>query len=91
MDRRLVDKPEGFDLREKRAGKAKDGSLWTPEDALFDAAEQIKGKAVKQLLVCWVVEEEGGKLTFSYSQSTTSLAERLLLLRRAERMFEEKL
>jgi hypothetical protein len=38
---KLISKPEGFDLRDKRSDKSNKGADWTVQDALFDASKTI--------------------------------------------------
>lgn len=64
---KLVPKPDGFDLREKRADKHADGSKWLPEDALFDASESLKKTPpVVAFLVAWYTRAPSGNLLLKY-------------------------
>lgn len=55
MPLKLVPKPEGFELAEKRAN-ASDASRWLPEDALYAAWEEIsETEPVKAFCVAWYV------------------------------------
>jgi hypothetical protein len=38
---RLVPKPEGFELRNKRSDKTGRGCDWEPQDALYDVSQEI--------------------------------------------------
>lgn len=38
---RLVSKPEGFELRDKRSDKSRSCSDWKVQDALYDASQEI--------------------------------------------------
>lgn len=38
---KLVPKPEGFELRDRRSDKSGMGKDWEPQDALFDASQEI--------------------------------------------------
>lgn len=38
---RLVPKPEGFELRDKRSDKTGMGKDWQPQDALYDVSQEI--------------------------------------------------
>lgn len=54
MELKVIPKPVGFDVSEKRADKAADASKWLPADALYSAFEElIKAKGVKALIVAW--------------------------------------
>lgn len=78
-----VEKPEGYDLREKRADKASDAKKWTPPDALYSSAERIKGKEITQLVAYWWERQEDGSERLRWSNATTSNAEHALLLQKA--------
>jgi hypothetical protein len=58
---KVLPKPEGFDLREKRAEKSESARDWLPEDALYDAATHIAEKGVAgALVICWYELSESG-------------------------------
>lgn len=50
---KLVPKPEGFELRDKRSTKEGDGSLWNVQDALHDASQEMAKYGVMDVLICW--------------------------------------
>lgn len=51
---KIIPKPEGFDLRAARADKAGDGRLWKPDDALYDAYQQMQTQPANvALLIGW--------------------------------------
>jgi hypothetical protein len=85
MTLKAVEKPHGFELREKRADKLNDGSKWLPEDALFDASEQLKSQPPSgALVVAWYTRLENGNLSIKYrcfqehDRQTVALAADLL-------------
>lgn len=41
MTLKLVPKPEGFELRDRRSDKTGMGCDWGPQDALFDVSQEI--------------------------------------------------
>lgn len=54
MSLKVIPKPAGFDVSEKRADKAADASKWLPTDALYSAFEEItKAAGIKALSVAW--------------------------------------
>lgn len=57
---RLVPKPDGFELRERRSGRDRDGSQWQPQDALYDASRKIEEATgrVTSVVVIWREEFE---------------------------------
>jgi hypothetical protein len=66
---RAVPKPEGHDLNTRRADKEADASKWLPENALYDAYEQlIKGTPTGALVVAWYEKNEHGCLQFRMRQ-----------------------
>ena len=72
---RIIPKPEGFELRDRRSEKANDATAWLPEDALYDAQEAMRGKMkpASAMLVAWFYLDDEGKekLTFRlYNRST---------------------
>lgn len=78
-----VIKPEGYDLREKRADKNSDARQWTPQDAVYSTAERIKSKNVPQFCAYWWEREPDGREILRWSNATTSTAEHALLLQKA--------
>ena len=64
---KLVPKPEGFELRDKRSSKSNNVDDWLPTDALYDAQyemthiEDPKMKVVSTAVI-WFVETEEGAL-----------------------------
>lgn len=51
---KLVPKPEGFALNNRRSDIAHDASKWLPEDAIYSAQEAVvKGGVTKAMLVAW--------------------------------------
>jgi hypothetical protein len=60
-------KPEGFELREKRAEKSDDGSKWLPEDALYDASTAMQeSPPAGAMIVVWYSLAEGDKYALKY-------------------------
>lgn len=78
-----IEKPEGYDLREKRANKSDDAKQWTPQDAIYNTAERIKEQNVTQLIVYWWERTPDGKELLHWTNATTSTAEHALLLQKA--------
>jgi hypothetical protein len=68
MTLRALPKPDGFELREKRADKACDGRKWLPEDALYDASRQMHDDPpVGAMIVAWYARnEESGNVVLKY-------------------------
>lgn len=80
---RLVPKPDGYELRDKRSTKEDDPSVWTPADALYDASERIRGKDVSQLVVYWWERKPDGREVMMWANATTGIAEHGWLLQKA--------
>lgn len=78
-----VEKPDGFDLREKRSEKADDCRLWTPQDAIYDTSMRIKGMDVTQLVVYWWERLPNGIEVMHFTNATSCTAEHALLLQKA--------
>lgn len=67
-DLRLVPKPEGFELRDKRSDKTNAADLWTPSDAVYAASLEIKGN-VDAVTVIW--RELNNKGKYQYCRKTS--------------------
>ncbi len=72
---RIVPKPEGFELRDRRSEKTNDATAWLPEDALYDAQQAMDGKMkpTTAMIVAWFYRDDEGieRLTFRlYNRST---------------------
>lgn len=78
-----IEKPAGYDLREKRADKSSDARQWTPQDAIYNTSERIKDQNVTQLIVYWWERKPDGKEVLHWTNATTSTAEHALLLQKA--------
>jgi hypothetical protein len=61
MTMKLVPKPEGYELRDKRSTKAGDCELWEPRDALYCAHEEMVGKQIDCVNVIWRERDGNGK------------------------------
>jgi hypothetical protein len=56
---KLVPKPEGYELRTRRADKQESCEAWEPRDALYEASNLMDGKDVRACVVIW--QEVDGK------------------------------
>lgn len=59
---RLLPKPEGFDLRDKRSDKSNCAMDWTPADALYDAQKFMDGQKVAAVAVFWFSRSQDNAL-----------------------------
>ncbi len=50
---RLIPKPEGFELRDKRSSKHSSAAEWTPQDALYDASQGMNADVTDVVVVLW--------------------------------------
>lgn len=51
---KAVPRPAAFDINNRRSDKASDAAKWMPEDALYDAYQDIEANgAAKALVVAW--------------------------------------
>lgn len=77
---KLVPKPEGFEFTDKRSDRAADGSLWRPEDAMYDASQEMAKVDTDAVLVCWREKlKDGGTMThYRFSGPTGTMQEVLL-------------
>ncbi len=67
---RIVQKPEGFDLRLARAKKEDSGKCWTPVDILYDASQLMKEFPPTQAaIVAWYTRLPNGNLQIKYDVS----------------------
>lgn len=49
-----VPKPTAFEINNRRSDKEADAAKWLPEDALYDAYQNLEANpAIKALLVAW--------------------------------------
>ncbi len=61
---KLVQKPEGYELRTRRAEKKESCEEWEPRDALYESQQMMEGKEVRACVVIWQeVEPDGTKKT----------------------------
>lgn len=63
---KLVPKPEGFELRDKRSDKAADASKWSAADALFDASSEMAKQDTDCAIVCWREQYKDGTSKIDY-------------------------
>lgn len=67
MSLKLVPKPDGYELREKRANKKENCELWLPEDALHSASKRMAAEPpVLAAVVAWYCRDEKGCLRVRY-------------------------
>lgn len=78
---RMVEKPEGYDLRDKRAEKSGQGVDWNPQDALYDASQRIQKMDVEALIVVWRERLPNGETGTRFDFSGNRDAAATLLLR----------
>ncbi len=62
---KIVPKPEGFEMRQKRADKAEVSRLWLPEDAMHAASAAMKDPKLA-ILVAWYEKHENGHHVLKY-------------------------
>lgn len=60
-DLRILPRPEGFELRDKRSSKHCNAADWTPQDALYDAS-QVMGDDAQAALILW--RDKAGVMKF---------------------------
>lgn len=81
---KTVPKPQGFDLRDKRAMKSSDPTDWTPADAVYSASQRIQGKEVTDLVVYWWERDpDTGESYLRWANATSSKAEHCYLMQKA--------
>lgn len=78
-----IEKPAGYDLREKRAEKEAKSSAWTAEDAVYSTHDRIKGKDITQFVAYWWERMPDGSEVMHFSNATSNKAEQVLLLSKA--------
>ena len=67
MALKAVPKPDGHELRLKRACRNEDASKWLPEDALYDAYEGLKTTSAEAaMIVAWYTRLPDGNLSIKY-------------------------
>lgn len=81
---RLVPKPEGYELRDKRSEKRNSAADWTPADALYDASQRIIDKQVSGLVAYWWERDPAtGRDVLKFVNATPNHAEHVLLINKA--------
>lgn len=60
---KLIPKPDGFDLRDRRSTKSASCEQWEPRDALYDASTAMNGKEVDCAIVIWRERQKDGNAT----------------------------
>lgn len=63
---KLIPKPEGFELRDKRSDKTADASKWNTADALFDASNEMSKQDTDGVIVCWREQYKDGTSKIHY-------------------------
>ena len=68
MTLEIVPKPEGYELRERRAEKKGSGMEWKPLDALYSASQHMHGEYPPTVAcaVVWYTRTTEGKLTLKW-------------------------
>lgn len=64
----IIEKPEGFELRDARSEKTNAADKWTPQDALYGANQRMGDKA-ESVTVIWRERNSNGG--FSYHRSNS--------------------
>lgn len=59
---KLVPKPVGHDFNVRRAESCADASKWLPENALYQAYEEISKGITGALIVAWYEKNEEGHI-----------------------------
>lgn len=78
-----VEKPEGYDLREKRADKEADARKWTARDAVYSTSQRMANQDVTEFVAYWWERLPDGSEVMHFSNATSSTAEHALLLQKA--------
>ena len=76
-----VEKPGGFDLRDRRSSRAGDARLWDPRDALYDAS-LVMPEDAKCAAVVWVDAKETVHARYAGEKSNVIAALTTVLVRR---------
>jgi hypothetical protein len=63
---KLIPKPEGFELRDKRSDKSCSGADWQVGDALYDAQQEINKADCNAVMVLWTQVEADGSTSTRY-------------------------
>lgn len=82
VDLKLVPKPEGFELRDKRSDKSGQGCDWEVQDALYNVSQEIAKADVNcdaVLIIYRKQFENGSRLTCTRFSGKTDAAADLLL------------
>ena len=67
MALKVLPKPQGYDLRNIRAMRENNASIWLPEDAVFDASCAMKTEPpAVACVVAWYTRLENGNLALKY-------------------------
>lgn len=77
---KLIPKPEGFELRDKRSDKSASGADWQVGDALYDAQQEINKVDCNSVMILWTKVEADGTTSTNYRYSgKPGMGERLFL------------
>lgn len=77
---KLIPKPEGFELRDKRSDKSGSGADWQVGDALYDAQQEISKTECTAVMILWTKLEADGSTSTGYRYAgKPGSGERLLL------------
>ena len=78
-DLKLVPKPEGFELRDKRSDKSGRGCDWLPADAVYDASHMMSLGDCTAVVIVWMEKRPDGSQRV-YRRYAGPPGDKLLLL-----------
>ena len=76
-----VEKPDGFDLRDRRSSRDRDARLWAPRDALYDAS-LVMPEDAKCAVVIWMDATETVRAKYAGEHSHVITALTTVLMHR---------
>lgn len=72
-DLKVVPKPEGFDLRQRRADRDHDATAWAVHDALYESALEMdsppESGRIDGVVIGWRVNYDDGTFSTFYRQA----------------------
>lgn len=63
---KLIPKPEGFELRDRRSDKSGKAADWQVGDALYDAQQEINKADCPAVMILWTKVEADGTTSTNY-------------------------
>lgn len=77
---KLVPKPEGYELRDRRSDKSTKACDWSVQDALYSVSQEVSTTEPVAILIQWYVKSQDGALIYRSRYAGDASQSRLNLL-----------